>query len=423
MLALAIENIFDHGGHSTTDGVTRLYHVPTPEALVTDPEKPNPIGPSGLVGRARAAGITVTPTASVAYHSTTHDRYNLDSIADGITDNSHNGHKPYYTRPADPASRPNTDWYELSFSEPVRFSQATFYEGDIVWGSTNRYYVHDTPRGGYFEDLTVQIRQGDHYVEPADLAMSAELDRFQMYQRIAFSFAPTVGEAIRVLGTPSGSERYTTILELELEGELYEGPHVVDVRVGDGGRPLSDVSDLVVQFSDPVAVGPGAFVLHGTGRQTVVGADDVVLFQSVSGRYLLLALIEPLGADRYELRVDCPAVTDGYAMIKVLTQRGYEGNISLVVNFASDRHEARSTFNRVSAVARQFLGVKIFDGGYLLTDQKVAESVRIRQPLVLAFPRSLASRGLAALANRLRPSGSLLNTRLGFFRRLASWFA
>ena len=313
-LALALENIFNHDGYSTSDGLTRLYHIPVPESLVIEPEKPDPIGPSGLVGEALAAGVTVTPTASVEHHSPTHDRYNLDSIADGISDNSYNGHKPYYTRATNPASRPELDWYELTFSEPVRFSQVTFHEGDIVWGTTNRYYVHDEPRGGYFQDLTVQIRQGDRYIEPANLEMSPELDRFQMYQTIAFNFAPTVGEAVRIVGTPGGSDRYTTILELEVAGELYQGPRVTGVTVGDGESSLSDVSDLIVRFSDPVIVEAGAFELHGRAYETVVDADDMVLFQSVSRRCVLLALIEPLIPDTYELRLDCSAIADDLAL-------------------------------------------------------------------------------------------------------------
>ncbi len=76
--------------------------------------------------------------------------------------------------------------------------------------------------GGFFEDLTVQVLQDGQYVEPADLQMSPPLDRFQMYQTITFSFAPTVGEAVRIIGTPGGSKRFTTILELEVDGELLE---------------------------------------------------------------------------------------------------------------------------------------------------------------------------------------------------------
>jgi hypothetical protein len=141
-----------------------------------------------------------------------------------VTDNSHDGHKAYYTYSANPADRPEWDWYELTFSKPVRFEQVTFYEGDVVWGKLNVYYRQDQPLGGFFEDLTVQVLQDGRYVEPADLEMSPALDRFEMYQAIVLRFAPTVGQAIRIVGTPGGAQHFTTILELEVEGDLLEEP-------------------------------------------------------------------------------------------------------------------------------------------------------------------------------------------------------
>jgi len=117
------------------------------------------------------------------------------------------------------------------------------------------------------------------------------------------------------------------------------------------------------------------------------------------------------------------AVTDAYAMVKVLAQSRFEGQISLLVNFAADRHEARSTYQRISNVARQFLAVTVFDGGYVLADPKVGEAVRRREPLVLAYPRCPASRCLAALATKLGSGGALVRRRESFFRRVANWFA
>jgi flagellar biosynthesis protein FlhG len=117
------------------------------------------------------------------------------------------------------------------------------------------------------------------------------------------------------------------------------------------------------------------------------------------------------------------SVTDAYAVVKVLTQRRYPGQMSLLVNFATDRQEARQTTQRISTVARQFLGVRLLDAGYVLTDEKVAEAVRRRQPFVLTQPRCPASRCLAALATKLCAGGALVERKESFFRRVANWFA
>jgi ADP-ribosylglycohydrolase len=224
LLILARENILRNGGYYATEGRTGLYHIPEPEPLVAEADKPDPIGPAGLVGEALAAGIAVTPRASVQRFDESMDRNNLYAIIDGVTDNSYNGHRPYYTYVSDPAARPEQDWYELAFSTPVTFERVTFYEGDIVWAKINSYYRDDEPLGGFFEDLTVQVLHDGEYVEPEGVLMSADLDRFQMYQTITFSFAPTVGEAIRIIGTPGGMRRFTTVLELEAEGTLLADP-------------------------------------------------------------------------------------------------------------------------------------------------------------------------------------------------------
>jgi flagellar biosynthesis protein FlhG len=117
------------------------------------------------------------------------------------------------------------------------------------------------------------------------------------------------------------------------------------------------------------------------------------------------------------------AITDGYAVIKSVIQRNYNGYMSLLVNMATSRQEARTTYQRIATVARQFLGARVFDAGYVLTDPKVTEAVKKREPFVLAYPRSPASRCLAALATKLRSGSALVGQKQGFFRRVASWFA
>jgi flagellar biosynthesis protein FlhG len=110
-------------------------------------------------------------------------------------------------------------------------------------------------------------------------------------------------------------------------------------------------------------------------------------------------------------------------MTKVLVRNGYNGHISLLVNFAANRHEARTTYARISSVARQFLGTIVYDAGYVLTDPKVAEAVRRREPVVLAYPKCPASQCLAALATKLSAGGALVAKKEGFFSRVANWFA
>ncbi len=188
-----------------------------------------------------------------------------------------------------------------------------------------------------------------------------------------------------------------------------------------------------------------------SGVQFVPGANGLTRLADLSEfqRAKLLGELSALEADNDIIVVDCSAgigpdvmsfacgsdhamvvttpeptaITDGYAVVKAVTQRRYAGRVSLLVNMAADRHEARITHQRIANVGRRFLGARVFDAGYVLTDPKVREAVRRREPFVLAHPRCAASRCLAALATKLSSSTWPIGQKEGFFRRVAKWFA
>ena len=165
------------------------------------------------------------------------------------------------------------------------------------------------------------------------------------------------------------------------------------------GQLLSDLSGLEAD-NDIILIDCGAGIARDTMQ--LAGSADTVL---------VVTMPEP------------PAITDAYAVVKVLSRQGYKGKLSLLVNMATDRQEARDAYQRVSGVARQFLGIRVYDAGYVVLDPKVKEAVRRREPLVLAFPKCPASRCLAALANRLVEGGELVDRKGSFFKRVANWFS
>ena len=117
------------------------------------------------------------------------------------------------------------------------------------------------------------------------------------------------------------------------------------------------------------------------------------------------------------------ALTDAYGMIKSLAVMGYPGRVSILVNFASDRNEAKQTYARIASVANQFLGKAVYDAGYVLTDPKIPASVRRREPFVLAFPGCPATRCLMTLAVKIRPRDVAARgvRKAGLIRRIVEW--
>ena len=315
---LAVQNILKSGGYITGSGHNRTCHIPDAVTIIPEPEKPDPNGPAGLVEQALVTGITVTPTAVVQCYNTNNDRENLYSIIDGIKDNSHNGHKAFYSYLADPNTRPQQDWYQLSFSQPVKFEQITFYEGDVVWNRINNYYRADNARGGFFDNLTVEILRDSRYIEPANLQITPAPDRFKMYQAIDFSFAPTVGNAIRIIGTPGGTECFTTIMELEAQGDIDPGLYTASVQIANGQLQRSDVSEITVIFSDDVIIMPDDVQLIGTANGTVLDAGQIdFAYDELLFRFTLKFDIDndanftdSLPDDTYQLMLDCNSITD-----------------------------------------------------------------------------------------------------------------
>jgi hypothetical protein len=231
---LAEINISNNGGEISAGAGDPVYSIPGGSDVIAQPELPEPAGPQGLVGEALANQIAVTPSAA-RYNSSSSDMYNINTIVDGVTDNSYNGMRPYYSY-----SVSGEHWFSLTFSEPVIIDEVRFYEGDYKWDGINTYIQDNIGLGGYFEDIRVEILVDGQFVSPENVNQSEPLVRTKMYQTISFDFEPVVTEGFRIIGTAGGRSQYTTILELEAEGGLY--------RVfGDFNRDLKiDYQDLVM---------------------------------------------------------------------------------------------------------------------------------------------------------------------------------
>ena len=115
------------------------------------------------------------------------------------------------------------------------------------------------------------------------------------------------------------------------------------------------------------------------------------------------------------------AITDAYAVIKVISRDAPDRPLSLLVNQVQRPDEGRLVYERIAKVAKQFLGVAVQDAGYVPTDPEVPAAVRRRTPFLLASPRCPASQGIGQLAMRLqRGIGPAVPG--GFFNRMSRWF-
>lgn len=119
---------------------------------------------------------------------------------------------------------------------------------------------------------------------------------------------------------------------------------------------------------------------------------------------------------------EATAMTDAYAMIKVLVGNGFSERISLIVNMAETIAEGRKTYQQIANVARRFLNTSVCNAGVLLRDEKVAAAARLRKPVVLAYPRAEITASIAAIAAKLSNSQSAVSAGGGFFEKVVNWF-
>ncbi|MED4582073.1 MinD/ParA family protein [Brevibacillus choshinensis] len=95
-----------------------------------------------------------------------------------------------------------------------------------------------------------------------------------------------------------------------------------------------------------------------------------------------------------------PAITDAYAVIKMLHSRNPVVKIRLVINRATSEREGKMTADKLAMVAKRFLGMEMHSLGFVSDDSHVSKAVKQQRPFLLTYPQSLASRSIRNLVGR-----------------------
>ncbi|MED1784789.1 MinD/ParA family protein [Brevibacillus fortis] len=95
-----------------------------------------------------------------------------------------------------------------------------------------------------------------------------------------------------------------------------------------------------------------------------------------------------------------PAITDAYAVIKMLHARNPAVSIRLVINRASSEREGKMTADKLAMVSKRFLNMDIQSLGYVSDDPYVSKAVKQQRPFLLTYPQSQAARSIRNLVER-----------------------
>lgn len=198
----------------------------------------------------------------------------------------------------------------------------------------------------------------------------------------------------------------------ELTEVMVDGPGGFQLIGGASGLArMADLSDfdrqrLVAALAELEARTDVILIDTGAGI-----SPNVLSFTRCADQVLVVTTPEPT------------AITDAYAVIKVISRDAPERPLSLLVNQVHQPLEGRQVYERIAKVAKQFLSVHVLDAGFVPSDPEVPAAVRRRTPFLITSPRCPASLCISQLAMRLeRGVGSSADGAGGFFNRMSRWF-
>lgn len=111
---------------------------------------------------------------------------------------------------------------------------------------------------------------------------------------------------------------------------------------------------------------------------------------------------------------DPTAITDAYALMKLLSTRYHQKVFSLIVNSVANAEEGLEVYQKLTTVANRYLSISIDYMGCIPFDKRVRESIRRQQPMINLYPTSKTSnafvsfaKGLLTMPQDLQPKGTL----------------
>ncbi len=192
--------------------------------------------------------------------------------------------------------------------------------------------------------------------------------------------------------------------EKGLRDIIVEGPHGIKILPASSGvQELTSLNEfqrlrLLEEFD---AYGDDIDILLIDSSAGI--SENVAFFCIAAEEIIVVTSPEPT------------AMTDAYALIKVLSTRYQEREFSILVNSVKDSDEALDVFRRLSMVTERFLNISLDYLGYIPYDKHVQKAVRLQKAFVDAYPNCTASKQVYEIAERLMNKNGKMKGSLQFF--------
>ncbi len=131
-------------------------------------------------------------------------------------------------------------------------------------------------------------------------------------------------------------------------------------------------------------------------------SDNVIYFNLAAQDIIIITTPEPT------------AITDAYALMKLLSTRYHEKKFSLIINLVRDDDEALDVYRKLTMVSNRYLNISINFLGSIPFDRRMYASIRSQKAMVELHPDNKTSNAFGKLAAALvseyppvTPKGSL----------------
>ncbi len=118
-------------------------------------------------------------------------------------------------------------------------------------------------------------------------------------------------------------------------------------------------------------------------------SENVTYFTTAAHEILVVTTPEPT------------AITDAYALMKLLSNQYHEKQFNLIVNFIKNEEEALDVYRKLTMVANRYLDISIDYMGSIPRDKQMIDAIRKQQVMVELFPDSKTSASFEALAGTM----------------------
>ena len=166
-----------------------------------------------------------------------------------------------------------------------------------------------------------------------------------------------------------------------------QGFHIIPGRAGHDRLPFLtglERQDILKQIRDLGSLYDYIFLDVAAGV-----SDEVLVFTKFADTTLLITTPDP------------SAITDAYAVLKLMKLRHQTTNAKLVVNLASTLSEGRQTYDKLKMVAEKFLGLQLPLVGTVPADRHYSAAVRHQRLALQAAPHEKIANALIHIASNL----------------------